>query len=131
AGVLVDATASVRVELGHELASLAVGEVLAEVALRLGASAGLVGAGEMSAATTFGVGLAAGLAAERAIAWAFGDPPDDLAGGLGAALARLKHRLLDGTPGVPGFRVLLERAPAGRIARRQAIIFRAIEEARP
>src|SRR5262249_24289703 len=84
AGVLVDATASVRVELGHELAALAIGEVLAAAALRLGASAGLLGAGEISAATTFGVGLAAGLAAERAIAWALGDPRDELASRLGA-----------------------------------------------
>ena len=131
AGVLVDATASVRVELGHELAALAIGEVLAAAALRLGASVGLLGAGEISAATTFGVGLAAGLAAERAIAWAFGDPRDDLARRLGAALDELKRRVLDGTPGVPGLRAGLERATAGRIARRQAIIFRAIEEAKP
>jgi hypothetical protein len=131
AGVLVDATASVRVVLGHELAALAVGEVLAEVALRLGASAGLVGAGEISVATTFGVGLAAGLAAERAIAWAFGDPRDDLARRLGAALDELKRWVLDGAPGFPGLRAGLERATAGRIARRQAIIFRAIAEAKP
>jgi hypothetical protein len=131
AGVLVDATASVRVELGHELAALAIGEVLAEVALRLGASAGLAGAGEMSAATTFGVGLAAGLAAERAIAWAFGDPRDTLAGRLGAALDELKKRVLDGTPGVPGLRAGLERATAGRIGRRQEIILQAIGEAKP
>ena len=130
-GVLVDATASVRVELGHELAALAIGEVLAAAALRLGASAGLVSAGEMSAAATFGVGLAAGLAAERAIAWAFGDPRDTLASRLGAALDELKQRVLDGTPGVPGLRAGLERATAERIARRQAIIFRAIEEAKP
>jgi hypothetical protein len=131
AGVLADATASVRVELGHELAALAIGEVLAAAALRLGASAGLVSAGEISAATTFGVGLAAGLAAERAIAWAFGDPRDELASRLGAALDKLKQRLLDGPPGAPGLRAGLERATAGRIARRQAIIFRAIAEAKP
>ena len=131
AGVLVDAIASVRVELGHELAALAIGEVLAEAALRLGASAGLVGAGEISAAATFGVGLAAGLAAERAIAWAFGDPRDTLASRLGAALDELKRRVLDGTPGVPGLRAGLERATAGRIGRRQAIIFQAIAEAKP
>src|SRR5262249_18690782 len=119
AEVLVDATASVRVELGHELADLAIGEVLAAAALRLGASAGLVGAGEASTAITFGVGLVAGLAAERAIAWAFGDPRDDLARRLGAALDELKRRVLDGTPGVPGLRAELERATAGRIARRQ------------
>ena len=131
AGVLVDATASVRVELGHELAALAIGEVLAEAALRLGASAGLVGAGEMSAAATFGVGLAAGLAAERAIAWAWGDPRDELASRLGAALDKLKQRVLDGTPGVPGFRVLLERSAHERIARRQDIVLQAIAEAKP
>jgi hypothetical protein len=116
--VLADASASVRVELGHELAALAIGEVLAEVALRLGASAGLVGAGQASTAITFGVGLVAGLAAERAIAWAFGDPRDYLARRLGAALDELKRRVLDGTPGVPGLRAGLERATAGRIARR-------------
>jgi hypothetical protein len=131
AGVLVDATASVRVELGHELAAVAVGEVLAEAALRLGASAGLVGAGEAGAATTFGVGLVAGLAAERAIAWAFGDPRDTLARWLRAALDELKRRVLGSTPGVPGFRVLLERSAHERIARRQAIIFQAIAEAKP
>jgi hypothetical protein len=131
AGVLVDATASVRVELGHELAALAIGEVLAAVALRLGASAGLVGAGEISAAATFGVGLAAGLAAERAIAWAFGDPRDTLASRLGAALDELKQRVLNGTAGVPGLRAGLERATAGRIARRQEIILQAIGEAKP
>jgi hypothetical protein len=130
-GVLVDATASVRVELGHELAALAIGEVLAEVALRLGASAGLVSAGEISAAATFGVGLAAGLAAERAIAWAFGDPRDTLASRLGAALDELKQRVLDGTPGVPGFRVLLERSAHERIARRQGVVLQAIAEAKP
>jgi hypothetical protein len=130
AGVLADATASVRVELGHELAALAIGEVLAEVALRLGASAGLVGAGEASAPVTFGVGLAAGLAAERAIAWAFGDPRDKLAGRLVAALDELKRRVLDGTPGVPGLRAGLERSTAERIARRQEMIFRAIGEAK-
>jgi hypothetical protein len=131
AGVLVDATASVSVELGHELAALAIGEVLAAAAVRLGASVGLLGAGEISAATTFGVGLAAGLAAERAIAWAFGDPRDELASRLGAALDRLKQRLLDGTPGVPGFRVLLERSAHEWIARRQDIVLRAIGGARP
>jgi hypothetical protein len=131
AGVLVDATASVRVELGHELAALAIGEVLAEAALRLGASAGLVGAGEMSAATTFGVGLAAGLAAERAIAWAFGDPRDELASRLVAALDELKQRVLDGSPGVPGFRVLLERAAHERIARRKDIVLQATGEVKP
>ena len=129
--MLVDATASVRVELAHELAALAVGEVLAAAALRLGASAGLLGAGEMSAATTFGVGLAAGLAAERAIAWAFGDPRDELAGRLGAALDELKQRVLEGTPGVPGFRVLLERSAHERIARRQGVVLQAIAEAKP
>ena len=127
AGVLVDATASARVELGHELAALAVGEVLAAAALRLGASVGLLGAGEMSAATTFGVGLAA----ERAIAWGWGDPRDELASRLVAALDELKQRVLDGTPGVPGLRAGLERATAGRIGRRQETIFRAIEEAKP
>jgi hypothetical protein len=131
AGVLVDATASVRIELGHELASLAIGEVLAAAALRLGASAGLVGAGEASTAATFGVGLVAGLAAERAIAWAFGDPRDELASRLVAALDELKRRVLDGTPGVPGLRAGLERAIAERVGRRQEIILRAIEEAKP
>jgi hypothetical protein len=131
AGVLVDATASARVELGHELAALAIGEVLAAAALRLGASVGLLGAGEISAATTFGVGLAAGLAAERAIAWGWGDPRDELASRLGAALDRLKQRLLDGTPGVPGFRVLLGRSAHEWIARRQDIVLQAIGEARP
>ena len=85
----------------------------------------------MSAAATFGVGMAAGLAAERAIAWAFGDPRDDLARRLGAALDELKQRVLNGTAGLPGLRAVLERATAGRIGRRQEIILQAIAEAKP
>ena len=69
--------------------------------------------------------------ARKMIAWAFGDPRDELASRLVAALDELKRRVLDGTPGVPGFRVLLERSAHERIARRQGVVLQAIAEAKP
>jgi hypothetical protein len=116
---------SLRVELGHEAAALAAGEVLAGATLRCAARAGLCAAGRAGVAASLGVGLAAGLLAERALATAWGDPRDELARRLGKTMDALERELIEGHARSPGLRPRLGREQRGRAAQRRSTLLRA------
>jgi hypothetical protein len=116
---------ALRVELGHEAAALAAGEVLAHVALGAAARSGLGAASRASSVATLGVGLAAGLLAERAIANAWGDPRHELVRRLGRTLDALERELIEGHTRSPGLRPRLGRELRERAARRRSILLRA------
>jgi hypothetical protein len=115
-----------RAEIGADLVSMIVGEVLTQVGVRLGVSAGILGTGAASSWSTLGIGAVVGLIVDQIVSliwdwWA--DPKGNLARDLDNKLDEMNRLIVDGSTDVKGVRARLQEFARERAGlRRQAVL---------
>jgi hypothetical protein len=96
---IASASGQLKADVGTQLVSIIVGEVLTQVAIRLGASATILTTGAGSAWMTLGIGFVVGVIVDQVIAWVWdwwADPKGKLAGKIDVKLDEMCKLICEG-----------------------------------
>jgi len=93
------ARADLKADVGREVTSVVVGEILTVVAVRMSVEGGILAAGAASSWETFGIGLAASIIVDQAVSWVWDwwrNPIGDLSGKMNDKLDEIHRLMVDG-----------------------------------
>lgn len=119
------ASGQLRADVGTQLVSLIVGEVLTQVAIRLGASAAILTAGGSSIWLTMGIGFVVGVIVDQIVSWVWdwwADPKGELARKIDLKLDEMCTLICDGGTGVQGLRERFQSIARERARLRETAI---------
>ena len=122
--VVAEVAQDLSIDVGREISSFAVGEVVAfvvtktltAVATRMGISGAIIGTGAASSWATFGAGIVIGIAVDALLDWIIGwfrDPVGDLAARVSTSLDDVSRSITTGDPDTWAVRNRVEEMAKG------------------